>query len=172
MRPISVAKKLYMRNSGLKNRKMKKSKLLILIVLLVATLPLPAANRPIRNEYVPNEIIVKFRRNVADVVREQLRYESSARQLKLSRELDKLIAQYRVRQIKPFFKHFRQNRSRVKALQQKSEMLLNARERRILMRLKRAPQGTKGPDLDRIFILDLETGQSLAGTNCANTDYV
>ncbi|MHC4193288.1 MAG: hypothetical protein ACYSP9_03820 [Planctomycetota bacterium] len=47
---------------------MKKNKLLILIVLSVTTLPLPAANRPVRNEYVPYEIIVKFRRNIADAV--------------------------------------------------------------------------------------------------------
>ncbi|MHC4641510.1 MAG: S8 family serine peptidase [Planctomycetota bacterium] len=105
---------------------------------------------------------MKFRRNVADTAREQPWPESSARRLKLSTELDKLNARYRVRQIKPLLKHFRQNRSRVKALQQKSEMLLNSTERRILRRLKRVPQGAKVPDLDRIYLLDFEPGQSLA----------
>ena len=102
---------------GFKGQKMARKVLLILLFLLATAQMLLAANNFPQGKYVPNEIIVKFRRNVADVVREQLRYESSARQLKLSRELDKLIAQYRVRQIKPFFKHFRQNRSRVKAVQ-------------------------------------------------------
>lgn len=139
----------------------RKALLILFILLFTAQMPLSADNFP-KGEYVPNEIIVKFRRNVADTVREQIGPENSARQLKFSEELDKLNTRYRVRQIKPLFKNFRQKRSRVKALQQKSKVLLNATERRILRRLKRAPQGADVPALDRIYILELEPGQSIA----------
>ncbi|MHC4574297.1 MAG: S8 family peptidase, partial [Planctomycetota bacterium] len=114
-------------------------------------------------DYVPNEIIVKFKRQVADTVEMQLNAQTSANQLKLSNNLDNLNARYAVKKIKPVFKDFKKHRQRLKALQQKNKSLLNKKERHILRRLSRAPKGAKVPELDRIYKIEVEpeAGESL-----------
>ncbi|MHC4315540.1 MAG: S8 family serine peptidase [Planctomycetota bacterium] len=86
-----------------------------------------------------------------------------AGKLKLSRELDELNASYKIREIKPLFKNFKQRCQQLRALQNKNEALLNLREKRIIRRLKRAPKNAKVPNLDRIYKLriKLEQGESL-----------
>lgn len=115
------------------------------------------------SEYVPNEIIVKFRVEVTYRVEGQLRLEKSAGELKLSRGLDDLNARYHAKEISPLFKNFKNKRQQVEALLRKDKTLLTKREEHIIRRLKRARKGVKVPDLNRIYKIkvELETGQSL-----------
>jgi len=114
-------------------------------------------------EYVPNEIIVKFRRKAADVIEMRQAEGDSASELEISASLDKLNKRYKLKKARPLFKNFKENRQRVKALLKKDKALLTKKERRILRRLKRAPKGANVPELDRIYTIevDLEAGQSL-----------
>ncbi|MHC4574299.1 MAG: S8 family serine peptidase [Planctomycetota bacterium] len=112
-------------------------------------------------DYVPNEIIVKFKRQVADAVEGQLKLKTPPGQLKLSNGLDKLNARHRVRKIRPVFKNFKKNHQWLKGLPQKSKALLSKKEKHILNRLARAPKGAMVPELDRIYKIELENGQSL-----------
>jgi len=113
--------------------------------------------------YVSNEFIIKFRKNIADTIEEQLVLESSAPTLNVSRRLDKLNKKFHVRKIKPLFKNFTTNLQQRNALQKKSGYLLTQKEKHILKRLKRAPKNAKVPALDRIYKLEIEpeNGQSL-----------
>jgi len=121
--------------------------------------PSPAASC----QYVPNELIIKFRKNVADTIEEQLVLESPAGTLNIPRRLDKLNTKFRVRRIKPLFKNFSTNLQRLKNLQKKPGQLLTQKEKRILRRLRRAPKNAKIPALNRIYKLEIEPekGQSL-----------
>jgi subtilisin family serine protease len=114
-------------------------------------------------KYVPNEILVKFRKPVADGLEEQLLERKAVRALTLSPSLDALNYEHYVADIKPVIKNFKAKRSRIEALWQKDESLLTKREKHLLQRLKRAPAGAKVPELDRIYKLtvQLEPGQSL-----------
>ena len=121
--------------------------------------PSPAAS----GQYVPNELIIKFRKNIADTIEEQLGIRNSSHKLAISHRLDKLNKRYRVRKIKPLFKNFSTNLQRLKTLPKKPGQLLTQREKRILRRLRRAPKNAKIPALDRIYKLEVEPekGQSL-----------
>ncbi|MHC4647316.1 MAG: hypothetical protein ACYTBJ_17635 [Planctomycetota bacterium] len=143
---------------------MRKSILLEVVGLLVLAGLAPAAERSIRGECAPNEIIVKFR--------------ETAQGLRLSRRLDELNARCRANEITPVFKNFKQNRQRLKALLKKDKSLLTRKETRILRRLARAPKSAKVPDLSRIYKieLELEPSQSLeevvaAYNNDADVEY-
>jgi len=140
------------------------SRILIHLAVLLFTIDaVPAEIRPVADEYVPNEIIIKFRQTVAADLEEQLNVKIPARKLKLSRDLDELNASYKLREIKTLFKNFQQRCQQLRAIQNKNEALLNLREKRIMRRLRRAPKDAKVPNLDRIYKLriKLEQGQSL-----------
>ncbi len=123
----------------------------------------PGLDDPEPLEYVPNEIIVKFRRNAADIIEMSLAEGVSASEQEISASLDKLNKRYKLKMARPLFKNFRENRQHLKALLKKDKTLLTKKERRILRRLKRAPKGAKVPELDRIYKLEIEpeAGQSL-----------
>ncbi len=131
--------------------------------------------------YVPNEIIIKFRRTAADTIEEQLALADSAACPYLSCDLDQLNARYAVREIKPLLKDFRRRQQKLKSLREKSDSRplvsvkaravagkagmigpgiaeLTQREKHILRKLKRAPRGAKVPDLDRIYRIKLDCG--------------
>jgi subtilisin family serine protease len=133
-------------------------------MLLTASLrPASAATSPIPNQYVPNEIIVKFRAGAADEVEMHLAKSGSARDLKLSRSLDELNKKYRLKKAKCLFKNFKQNRRRTRALLNKDKTELSKKQKRLVARLKRAAKDAKVPDLSTIYKLELELepGQSL-----------
>ena len=121
--------------------------------------PSPAAS----GQYVPNELIIKFRKNIADTIEEQLDIRNSSHKLAISHRLDKLNKKFRARKIKPLFKNFSTNLQRLKNLQKKPGQLLTQKEKRILRRLRRAPKNAKIPALNRIYKLEVEPekGQSL-----------
>ncbi|MHC4157655.1 MAG: S8 family serine peptidase [Planctomycetota bacterium] len=148
-----------------RSRVIERTILLNLIVLLVtsSTARAVAANDPAPADYAPNEIIIKFSRALADDIKHQLKFNVSAAELTLSRDLDRLNAEYRVRRIKPLFKNFRYRRRRLKALRTNNKTLLTTKQNHILRRLKRAPKGAKVPALERIYKLEVqpEQGQTL-----------
>jgi hypothetical protein len=134
---------------------------MLLAVLLLS--PALAVNGPVPEEYVPNEIIVKFRANAAGAFKRGLAKGGLAKGLKLTDSLDELNKRYKLKKAKCLVKNFKQNRGRVKALLKKDTALLSKKERRIVNRLKRAPKDARVPDLSRIYKLELElkAGQSL-----------
>jgi subtilisin family serine protease len=83
----------------------------------------------------------------------------SADQLKLSPTLDKLSRKHKVRSIKPIIENFKAKRQRVENLKKKDKGELTKKEKHLLKRLKRAPKGVKVPSLERIYQIELQTGQ-------------
>ena len=121
----------------------------------------PDGTEPV--DYVPNEIIVKFRENVADAIEMTLVEGASGSELELPDSLDSLNNKYRLRNVKALFKDFKKKRQWIKQLPKKDKALLTRKERHILSRLKRAPENVRVPDLGRIHKIqvELEKGQSL-----------
>ncbi len=117
-----------------------------------------------RLEYVPNEIIVKFKESAAANLKSQLKKGVRADKLKLSGSLDEIKTKYQIRNIKGVFRNFKENNRRLERLAHKDKTLLNERDKRLLRRQRRAPPPARVPDLDRIyqFELELEPGQSPA----------
>ncbi|MHC4620728.1 MAG: S8 family serine peptidase, partial [Planctomycetota bacterium] len=142
---------------------MKKAILVNLVVFLAVTASTSTAKAPVPAEYAPNEILVKFREPVANALEQQHQRGASAGRLNLSPGLNGLNARYRLKEIKPLFKDFKENRRRLESLKKKDKSLLTKTERHILRRLKRAPKGAMVPDLSRIYKmeLDLDPGESL-----------
>jgi subtilisin family serine protease len=140
------------------------SRILINLAVLLFTIEVvQAAIRPVQDEYVPNEIIIKFRQTIAADLEEQLNVKIPASKLKLSKELDELNASYKLREIKHLFTNFQLKCQQLRAIQRKNKALLNLREKRIMRRIRRAPKDAKVPNLERIYKLriQLEKGQSL-----------
>jgi subtilisin family serine protease len=113
--------------------------------------------------YVPNELIMKFKKIIADRLEGEILKGEQLDDLKLSSSLDRLNQRYKLRSIRALCKNFVQTKERMEELLKRDESLLTKREKHILTRLKRAKKGEKVPDLDRIYKLqvELEEGQSL-----------
>jgi subtilisin family serine protease len=129
---------------------MKRTIFVSFIVLLAGLLlsPAAAATAPIKEKHVPNEIIIKFRGK-----------DDSG----TSQTLLKLNARYKVREIKPLFKNFEEQKRHLTALQQKNPASLTKEEKHILKRLYRAAKNERVPELKRIYKLklDLDKNQTL-----------
>ncbi len=110
--------------------------------------------------YKPGEIIVKFKKGAAEILEEQLSKGETPGELKLSTSLDDLSRRYKVKKIKPLIKGFKAERQRIRGLLEKDKASLTKREEHLVRRLKRAPKGAKVPELDRIYKIELEEGQS------------
>ncbi len=116
--------------------------------------PIPEPN------YKPDEIIVKFDKAVADSLAEQLAQGVPIETLTLTESLDNLNREYKARKIEAVFKNFYADRQRIEALLQSDEAILTKRERHLVRRLRRAPEGAVVPDLGRIYKLEFEPGQA------------
>jgi len=66
-------------------------------------------------EYVPDEIIVKFKKEVADILEEQLSQGRAIGAIRLSDSLGKLSQKYKVQKIEPVIKNFKANRQRYRS---------------------------------------------------------
>ena len=110
--------------------------------------------------YKPGEIIVKFKQGAAETLEKQLSKGETVGALKVSSSLDELRWRHRVKKITPLIKGFRAERQRMSGLLKKDKASLTKRERRLVRRLERAPKGARVPDLDRIYKIELEEGQS------------
>ncbi len=109
--------------------------------------------KPIEKNYVPNEIIVKFKKEAADTL-----------------SLDNLAIKHKAKGIRPVFPNFKNNNARMEALISKGRLIsegklkginLKQKEEHLMKRLAKAPRGAKIPDLDRIYKIELEQGQSV-----------
>jgi hypothetical protein len=147
----------------------KKAVLLNLLFVLVTAALAPGATRLVSEAHVPNEIIVKFRRNAAASIEKSLAESTTGSNLVLIDSLGELNKKYSIREAQSLFKNFRKKREEIKALLKKDKALLNKKEKRYLTRLKRAQKGAGIPELDRIYKLQikLEAGQSLQGAVAA-----
>ncbi|MFC1782131.1 S8 family serine peptidase [Planctomycetota bacterium] len=114
-------------------------------------------------EFVPNEIIIKFKEPAATHLERQFKKGIRANEIKLSSSLDQISRKYHVQKIKRIFKNFKFQKRRLNTLASKEKATLSKFEQRMQKRLQRAPRQARVPDLDRIykFELELETGQSL-----------
>jgi subtilisin family serine protease len=106
----------------------------------------------------PDEIIVKFKSAAATAPEELSSAGADAAQLELSGSLNKLNKKFHLSNIKPLFKNFKAHQNQIKALSKKNKSLLTQKEKRILQRLKRAPEKAAVPALDRIYKLQFTLG--------------
>jgi subtilisin family serine protease len=136
---------------------------LIITLTVAITVSTSAAVRSSDDDYVPDELIVKFRPEIADRLQEQMELDISINQMSLSKELDDIKVKYRLKEVRPLFKNFQQNHEWLKDLHRKDKTLLSKKERHILSRLGRTSKGAAVPDLSRIYRLKVgvRPGQTL-----------
>jgi subtilisin family serine protease len=103
------------------------------------------------DHFVPNEIIVKFKKPVSARIADALLKDKKCSDLNLSASLDTLNRKYKLEKTEAVFKNFKKHRQDVQALQKKDHSLLTMKEKHILMRLHRADKDAKVPELDRIY---------------------
>jgi subtilisin family serine protease len=120
---------------------------------------LDASKQP---NYKAGEIIVKFKKPVADAVEQQLAGKTLSKKLKLTKSLDNLNGKHKVKSIEPMFKDFKANQEQMKNILKKNPKMLGSKEKGISKRMQRAPKGAKVPELGRIYKVKLEDGQSAA----------
>ena len=152
----------------------------ILLTVLIVSIPAAAATGSVshfkldetsgsiaydsaRPRYVPDVVIIKYKKNAANKLAAGLSAKKKLKEMKVSKSLDKLNNKFKVKDIRPVFKNFKANRTKLEALKTKDENKLTKKEKHILKRQKRAPKNAKIPALDRIFKLTVEPepGRSL-----------
>jgi hypothetical protein len=114
-------------------------------------------------DYVPNQLLVKFKDNTTEISDAGLnRAEDKA--VQLSESLRQLNQQFRVRKMEGVFEGFRAYQRRVESLARKNPLLLNETDKRLQQRRRRVSVDVPVPDLDRIYLLEMESapGQNLA----------
>ncbi len=129
-------------------------------------------------EYTPNEIIVKFKAEAAQSLEQQITKKGEAASgLKFAASavsLDRLNEKHKVKKIVLVFKDFKKHRKAIEDLKAKADLKehfkkkyaidairLTQKEEHILKRLKRSPKDAKIPNLERIYKIELEEGQSV-----------
>jgi subtilisin family serine protease len=142
---------------------MKKIITLGIILAAALTVSVSADVRSSDSNFVPDELIVKFRPEVAEKMQKQAEPGMSANQVGLPRQLNNIKVKYGAKEIRPLFKNFRQNRKWIENLNQKDKTLLSKKEKHFLRRLGRTGKGVAVPDLSRIYRLkvDVRPGQTL-----------
>jgi len=88
-------------------KKKRQTIFLCLALLLVTATVLSAETQIDPNDYVPNEIIVKFRQPAADSLYLQFRQGAAADGLQFSDSLQKLNNKYKLKKASALFKNFR-----------------------------------------------------------------
>jgi len=129
---------------------------LSLALITVYSVLTTAATPAVPPDYAENQIIVKFYKPVTDVLQIKLDEALSPAQMKFSRSMDRLNKKYRLKKAEPLFRNFKKRRQEIKNLLKKDKTLLTEKEKHILSRLKRARKNAIVPDLDRIYLLDIE----------------
>ena len=110
-------------------------------------------------EYVPNQIIVKFKQNAARQVEAELMAGTPADEILISDSIDSLNERYSLQGITPLFPNSKKNLEKLEQIKTKDQKKLTKKEKHILKRSKRAPKDAKVPKLDRIYLLELELGK-------------
>ena len=116
-----------------------------------------------RRRHVPNEIIVKFKRSIAEQLDEQLGGAVRMSDVQLGGSLGRLSNKYGLRGVHRALPNFNQHRGELQALGSVGGAPLSRKERHLQQRLRRAPAGAQVPELDLIYKLevDLAPGQLL-----------
>jgi len=131
-----------------------------------------------RRNYIPDQIIVRFRTSAAETIARQLQQGTAPARLALPPDLHRLNAKYEAEQIQPVFRNFKENRRRRKALQAKSHNTLTPLQKRLVRRQRRTPLRKNPPDLDAIYKITFtrptnhNPNQILAAyRNCPQVEY-
>ncbi|MHC4112359.1 MAG: S8 family serine peptidase, partial [Planctomycetota bacterium] len=134
-------------------------------------------------EYVPNQLLVKFRPQAAGHSQTTEHLEETKRMqetghseansdgdeagLGVTKSLGRLNQRFRVLKSEKIFPGFAKHQRKMGQLRKKAPGKLTKLQKRLLKRAKRAPVGPKVPALDRIYLLELEDGQDLAAALAA-----
>ncbi|MBN2019684.1 MAG: S8 family serine peptidase [Sedimentisphaerales bacterium] len=101
-------------------------------------------------DYVPNEIIVKFRDVFAGNIEKQLANGETPKG-DWPGSLQRLNERYKLAKVRQLAPGFAKSRQFVKELEKKDKLQLNAKEKHILQRARRAPRGALVPNLGNIY---------------------
>ncbi|MFC1781985.1 S8 family serine peptidase [Planctomycetota bacterium] len=112
--------------------------------------------------YVPNEIIVKFKKAAAVRLASGIEKGVQPEQLKLSETLDKINRKYRVRKIKSIFPDFKERNQRLENLAHLDKGSWSRLEERLSRRRRRADREAAVPDLAGIYKIELEPDTGLS----------
>jgi subtilisin family serine protease len=85
----------------------------------------------------------------------------------ITKSLGRLNKQFRVRKSEKVFPGFAKHQRKMEELRKKAPGKLTKLQKRLLQRGKRAPSVGKVPELDRIYLVELEQGQDLAAALAA-----
>jgi hypothetical protein len=130
------------------------------------------------SEYVPNQLLVKFRPQAAGHSQTAEHLEATKHLeetghpeanpnedevgARIIKSLGRLNQRFRVLKSEKVFRGFAKHQRKMGRLRKKAPGKLTKLEKRLLQRGKRAPVGPQVPALDRIYLLELEDGQDLA----------
>jgi len=98
-------------------------------------------------EYVPDEIIVKFKEEAAAYLEDQIIKGMRPHEIELGGSLNEIKGKYRTRGIKRVFKDFKEKARRLERPGQKDKAALNQLEQRLRRRRRRAPEAAAVPEL-------------------------
>ena len=118
-----------------------------------------AGNRDIyitEPSYAADEILIKFRKQAANRVRESLQSGIPPEDISLAGSLDKFKNEFRVYHMEPVFRDFERIRTFHEQLTKKEANQLDEAELRLLKRRKRAPKNAQVPELGRIYRCKIE----------------
>ncbi|MDH4240202.1 MAG: S8 family serine peptidase, partial [Phycisphaerae bacterium] len=134
-------------------------------------------------EYVPNQLLVKFRPEAAGNSQKAEHLKATRRMEKtghtevspdgdkageaVTKSLARLNQWFQVRKSEKVFPGFAKHQRRMEELRKKEPGKLTKLQKRLLQRSKRASAGGEVPALDRIYLLELEEGQDLAAALAA-----
>ncbi len=141
---------------------MKRTALAVLLLVVIHA-DARSDTTPQKPDYVPDEIIVKFRAPAVESVQRQMRDGAAPSDLQLSDSLSRPPQSRRIRRIRPVFPGFDRFEQKIERLQSTERSELTARQQHILARRSRTPGRTRPPALDRIFRIEVATepGESL-----------
>jgi len=114
-------------------------------------------------EYIPDEILIKFKEAPACSVKSILNRNGPTNKCRLPEPLEKLRRKYKFTKAGPLFKNFKKNRNKIQSLLKKEKRFLTNKQLRILNRFKRAEKNAPYPALDKIYRvkIELSAGQSV-----------
>jgi len=116
-------------------------------------------------EYVPNQLLVKFRHEAAPTLEAVL--EGERRGVGVTESLGRLNQQFPLRKSERLFPGFAKQQRKMEVLRKKAAWQLTKQEMRLLQRSRRAGVWRQVPALDRIYLLELEEGQDPAAALAA-----
>jgi subtilisin family serine protease len=110
----------------------------------------------VKSLYVPDEILVKFRKETADKLEQGLQSGIPIDRISMDDSFSKLRNEFYVYLLTPVFKDFKKYRAESERIIQKNGLRLSQSERHILNRRNRAPKEARIPELDRIYKIKLQ----------------